>query len=979
VARVVRKGIKVTQDILTQQNLNDNNLPDPIASSLYFPDAYKLKLTAKEKASPMGPGPSFDRLNQIYSELQQEHGGFRDEDIERAMIDCYGYDQRACLEYLVLTAHSNGDASTSSLPLVFQSEKEQKMHAETKRKLAQQLEEEAQREEEEKRKIAREIREKEEKKEMLKKSQKGNDNNNMKKFIVGNYGRNESDDDDENCNVDDVANAYGSGGNNNSNKNTINLPLPARIEEIANSISSLIPSLKHRLLLVAKELAGHPQLRSLNVSLSNTVTGSNLCLQHALRTLLTEDLRSASKILKEKKKKIESELPNSVRNNNKEVSVYLESTIPECQKQLTSLTRELQQDCDKLWLKIASQPSEASVYEEQILVPERLSLDKKWEEEKSKIVNTDINWDEYMQNKEDELFQTFLADAEEQDDEEDNFDLFDNLAGELVEEAVTEPNDITVSTETTTSSTTKETVKSQTSTVPLTASGKSYFLYKGKKVNMKERPPNQIPLKENLSVSNSWTGSLPSKVLDNYIAKNLGKNFVTKKSLVEHKGPGKISNACVGRILIVKNATLTTHEFICPFRTKQKKDAIELGSTWALFQLSSELNDMSSEEDLLPPCYRSVYQSWVREDEEVRVEAFKQRVRPRVEFCVRLGSDCKWKESEESELLSNNSLRTKLVPKSFSSSRDVRGEWAQKIALSLNNTNGGGKLNDSSVDKVQPQVNNNEDNNIDDVNDEPDDAVEEDEPEESSATDSQNVTAVPLSEAAVTLTTSDVKLEDVEDWEEELNRKPTTTVAPKTQNQAGKSKDPNSHDDFNDNYKEDSDSESTSISKQNQISLSDIPPLTTLQDLLTPKEIEKTLQADKELIQWHNSTSDNKSLSSDSGSPYQRRLPLIQTRQQLPVHEFKQDIIRLVNHSRVSIVSGATGSGKTTQVPQYVMEEALLLLNQNQLLPNIIVTEPRRISAVSVGTRVAEELGENVGEGIVGYQIRLEKKAHPRY
>lgn len=71
------------------------------------------------------------------------------------------------------------------------------------------------------------------------------------------------------------------------------------------------------------------------------------------------------------------------------------------------------------------------------------------------------------------------------------------------------------------------------------------------------------------------------------------------------------------------------------------------------------------------------------------------------------------------------------------------------------------------------------------------------------------------------------------------------------------------------------------------------------------------------------------------------------------------------------VVSGETGCGKTTQLPQYVLEEEIKFGRGNTC--NIICTQPRRISAMSVAQRVAQERGENVGES-VGFQIRLESR-----
>lgn len=74
---------------------------------------------------------------------------------------------------------------------------------------------------------------------------------------------------------------------------------------------------------------------------------------------------------------------------------------------------------------------------------------------------------------------------------------------------------------------------------------------------------------------------------------------------------------------------------------------------------------------------------------------------------------------------------------------------------------------------------------------------------------------------------------------------------------------------------------------------------------------------------------------------------------------------------QVLVVSGETGCGKTTQLPQYVMESEFEAGRGASC--NIICTQPRRISAVSVAERVAAERGEDIGES-VGYQVRLEGK-----
>uniref|UniRef100_A0A8C8RDX7 Putative ATP-dependent RNA helicase DHX57 n=1 Tax=Pelusios castaneus TaxID=367368 RepID=A0A8C8RDX7_9SAUR len=99
-----------------------------------------------------------------------------------------------------------------------------------------------------------------------------------------------------------------------------------------------------------------------------------------------------------------------------------------------------------------------------------------------------------------------------------------------------------------------------------------------------------------------------------------------------------------------------------------------------------------------------------------------------------------------------------------------------------------------------------------------------------------------------------------------------------------------------------------------------------------------------------------------------------QERQKLPVWEEREAILDLLTEHQVLVVSGMTGCGKTTQIPQFVLDASLK--GPPNKVVNIICTQPRRISAISVAERVAQERTERVGL-TVGYQIRLESVKSP--
>jgi ATP-dependent RNA helicase DHX8/PRP22 len=90
-------------------------------------------------------------------------------------------------------------------------------------------------------------------------------------------------------------------------------------------------------------------------------------------------------------------------------------------------------------------------------------------------------------------------------------------------------------------------------------------------------------------------------------------------------------------------------------------------------------------------------------------------------------------------------------------------------------------------------------------------------------------------------------------------------------------------------------------------------------------------------------------------------------REGLPITRLKKELIEAINNNQILVVVGETGSGKTTQMTQYLVELGMVTKNRKM----IGCTQPRRVAAVSVAKRVAEEFGCALGEQ-VGYSIRFD-------
>ncbi|XP_061449776.1 pre-mRNA-splicing factor ATP-dependent RNA helicase PRP16 isoform X1 [Rhineura floridana] len=104
---------------------------------------------------------------------------------------------------------------------------------------------------------------------------------------------------------------------------------------------------------------------------------------------------------------------------------------------------------------------------------------------------------------------------------------------------------------------------------------------------------------------------------------------------------------------------------------------------------------------------------------------------------------------------------------------------------------------------------------------------------------------------------------------------------------------------------------------------------------------------------------------SEASSEFAKKKSIVEQRQYLPIFAVQQELLTVIRDNSIVIVVGETGSGKTTQLTQYLHEDSYTDYGM------IGCTQPRRVAAMSVAKRVSEEMSVSLGEE-VGYAIRFE-------
>ncbi len=145
-------------------------------------------------------------------------------------------------------------------------------------------------------------------------------------------------------------------------------------------------------------------------------------------------------------------------------------------------------------------------------------------------------------------------------------------------------------------------------------------------------------------------------------------------------------------------------------------------------------------------------------------------------------------------------------------------------------------------------------------------------------------------------------------------------------------------------------------------------PQEFLNKLLEEKRHQRELEELSEINQYLLGNNNLYIPSKNSSIVIERTPQIIEQRSKLPIISQEHDIMYSINNSLVTIICGETGSGKSTQIPQFLYEKGY-----TKEIGKIAITQPRRVAARSLAFRLREEM--NMKQGLtIGYQVRYENE-----
>ena len=162
--------------------------------------------------------------------------------------------------------------------------------------------------------------------------------------------------------------------------------------------------------------------------------------------------------------------------------------------------------------------------------------------------------------------------------------------------------------------------------------------------------------------------------------------------------------------------------------------------------------------------------------------------------------------------------------------------------------------------------------------------------------------------------------------------------------------------------------ENNTTANKPQSLINGMTPQEFLNKLLEEKRHQRELEELSEINQYLLGNNNLYIPSKNSSIVIERTPQIIEQRSKLPIISQEHDIMYSINNSLVTIICGETGSGKSTQIPQFLYEKGY-----TKEIGKIAITQPRRVAARSLAFRLREEM--NMTQGLtIGYQVRYENE-----